>query len=440
LQSVPALNFFQSTMFISDHDERDKSLQRRISATITTTTLLVVLLASISATHTFSAQAATSKVTRGTTSSTDSTKSFTANCLPALKVGQMSCLSLMSTTPIQATFAEMATLDAASTSSIPPYGPNALHKAYNLPTKAATPQTVAIIDAGDDPNAEKDMNIYRQIFGIPVCTTANGCFKKVDQKGGTNLPPPDVGAAGETSLDLDMVSAICQNCHILLVEANSLTAPDLGAAENEAVKLGANEVSNSFGGPEGKGDAQFCNQFFNHPGVVITASSGDSGPGVFVPADCPNVVSVGGTTLEPNGTETAWNTSATVGAGGGCSALFRIPPWQALAIKQGTVTTNCAKRAGADVSAVADPATGVLVVDTFGQIIALHQVGGTSVSAPLIAAVYALAGGAPTATSPSGAIIPWTKIAKGAKCLNSVEGKTYAFQTGLGTPNGIGCF
>lgn len=353
----------------------------------------------------------------------------------------MTCLSLMSTTPIQATFAQITALDAAPADSIPPYGPNALHKAYNLPTHATTQQTVGIVDPGDDPNAETDMNIYRTMFGIPPCTTANGCFNKVDQTGGTDFPAPNAGSTGETSLDLDMVSAICYNCHILLVEANTRTAPDLGTAENEAVNLGANEVSNSFGGPEGNGDAQFCRQFFNHPGVVITASSGDSGsPNVEIPASCPNVVSVGGTTLNPDGTETAWNTSATEGAGGGCGTLFRIPPWQAQAVEQGTVTTNCAERAVADVSAVADPTTGVLVVDTFGQKKALHQVGGTSAGAPIIAAVYALAGGAQNATSPSGAIIPWTQITNGVNCLNAVGETAYTFQTGLGTPNGIGCF
>jgi subtilase family serine protease len=284
------------------------------------------------------------------------------------------------------------------------------------------------------------MNTYRQMFGIPPCTTANKCFTKVDQKGGTNFPIPNIRGAGETSLDLDMVSAICQNCHIILVEANALTAADLGAAENEAVKLGADEVSNSFGGPESSSDAQFCSQFFDHPGVVITASSGDSGsPDVENPANCPNVVSVGGTTLKTDGTETAWNTSATEGAGGGCSTVFAIPPWQAQAVKQGKVTTNCAKRAGADVSAVADPATGVLVVDTFGHPFKSHfKVGGTSASAPIIAAVYALAGGAKNAAS--GAIIPWTQAAQGANCLNTVGGKAYSFQTGLGTPNGISCF
>lgn len=290
------------------------------------------------------------------------------------------------------------------------------------------------------------MNTYRKMFGIAPCTTANGCFTKVNQTGGPTFPAPDAVGAEEASLDLDMVSAICQNCHILLVEANAagpgaLNPADLGAAENEAVALGANEISNSFGGIEGNGGQQFCSQFFNHPGVVITASSGDAGsPDVEIPADCPNVVSIGGTTLNPNGTETAWNTNANEGAGGGCSTLFTTPPWQAQAVMQGKVTTNCAMRAGADVSAVADPATGVLIIDTFQQQKPTHQAGGTSVSSPIVAAIYALASGAQNATTPSGAIIPWTQITKGVNCLNTVGGTAYAFQTGLGTPNGTGCF
>src|SRR5262249_51816716 len=162
------------------------------------------------AAHVFPAQAAISSY------NPTSAMSFIANCPPATE-GRMTCLSLRSTTTVAPTFAKLnnATAlgavvpNAKATGSKAPYGPAALHNAYNLPLMAPTPQTIAIIDAFDDPNAEKDMNTYRQMFGIPACTTANGCFKKVNQTGGTTFPAPNAGWAGEISLDLDMVSAIC---------------------------------------------------------------------------------------------------------------------------------------------------------------------------------------------------------------------------------------
>jgi subtilase family serine protease len=267
------------------------------------------------------------------------------------------------------------------------------------------------------------------MFGIPACTTANGCFKKANQTGGTTPPTTNTSWGVEISLDLDMASAICQNCHLLLVEANSATVADLGTAVDEAAALGANEISNSYGAAEAAGNSTTCNQFYNHPGVAVTASSGDFGLGVESPANCPNITSVGGTTLNTNGTETVWNTSATEGAGGGCSTQIAIPTPEVQTV------TNCAMRAVSDVSAVANPNTGVFVEDTFGQGGGL-QVGGTSASSPIIAAVFALAGG--TANAANSASVPWTNRNNG--CLNTVGGVTYAFQTGLGSPNAIACF
>src|SRR6185312_15425404 len=100
-------------------------------------------------------------------------------------------------------------------------------------------QTVAIVDAQDDPNAESDLATYRSTYGLPACTTANGCFKKINQNGGTSYPTADTGWAGEISLDVDMVSAVCPSCHILLVEATSANMSDLGTAVNQAVTQGA---------------------------------------------------------------------------------------------------------------------------------------------------------------------------------------------------------
>ena len=373
-------------------------------------------------------------------SSTDPSMSYASAC-PHARRGFARCLAMVSTTTVQPTFAApvvgpnsataggSVTPNALPTGSAAPYSPTALHNAYNLPSTAPTIQTIAIVDAFDDPNAESDLATYRSMFGLPSCTTANGCFSKVNQTGGTTYPTTNTGWGVEISLDLDMASAICQNCHILLVEANSASLTNLGAAVNEAAMLGANEISNSYGSAEFAGESTVCSTFYNHPGVAVTASSGDAGPGVNFPAVCPNVTGVGGTTLNPNGTETAWNTSATNGAGGGCSAQITIPTWEVQAV------TNCANHAVSDVSAVANPNTGVYVFDTFGQGGGL-QIGGTSASAPIIAATFALAGG--TAGNASSASIPWTK--RSAGCLNIVGSVAYAFQTGLGSPNGIVCF
>jgi subtilase family serine protease len=309
-----------------------------------------------------------------------------------------------------------------------PYTPSSLHTAYNLPTTASTNYTVAIVDAYSDPNLESDLATYRSNFGLSACTTANGCLTIVNQSGGTSLPGADSGWAGEESLDVDMVSAICQNCNILVVEANSASTADLGAAVNEAVSLGAFAVSNSYGESEYSGEDSDCSAYFQHNNVAITASSGDGGLGVEMPAACPHVVGVGGTTLNSDGSETAWNTSSSEGAGGGCSAYIPAPSWQ------DTSVTSCSNKAVADVSAVADPATGVYVYDSY-QSSGWQTVGGTSASSPIIASVFALAGDASSTTDPASLI--WANYSTG---LNQVDGGTYEYQAGLGTPNGISDF
>ena len=161
------------------------------------------------------------------------------------------------------------------------YGPADLRSAYALSTSGGTGQTIAIVDAFDDGNAESDLAVYRSTFGLPPCTTANGCFRKVDQNGGTRYPRGNAGWAGEISLDLDMASAICPNCKILLVEATSNSFANLSAAVNRAATMGATVISNSYGGGEFAGEDESS---FNHPGVAITVSSGDNGYGVEFPA------------------------------------------------------------------------------------------------------------------------------------------------------------
>ena len=289
------------------------------------------------------------------------------------------------------------------------YNPPDLQSAYNLPSSTAgSGQTVAIVDAYDDPNAESDLGVYRSQFGLPACTTANGCFKKVNQSGGTKYPRSNGGWAQEISLDLDMVSAACPNCHIILVEASSASYTNLGTAVNEAAKLGANAISNSYGGSESSGETSY-DAYYNHPGIAVTVSSGDGGYGVEYPASSPYVTAVGGTSLKRDSTttrgwtETVWSTSSTEGAGSGCSAYEAQPSWQSSVSNITAAPASCGKRAVADVSAVADPYNGVSVYDSYsyqGQSGWL-VFGGTSVASPLIASVYALAGNASTVTAGS---------------------------------------
>src|SRR5579859_4910217 len=250
------------------------------------------------------------------------------------------------------------------------YNPPDLQSAYALPSATAgAGQTVAIVDAYNDPNAESDLGVYRSQFGIAACTTANGCFRKVNQAGGTKYPKNNGGWAQEISLDLDMVSAVCPNCHILLVEASSNSFANLSAAVDEAAALGATEISNSYGGSEFSSETG-DDSHFNHPGIAITVSSGDGGYGVQFPAASQYVTSVGGTSLSKASntrgwTETVWSTSSTEGAGSGCSAYDPQPSWQSSVSNITAAPASCAKRAVADVSAVADPYTGVSVYDSY---------------------------------------------------------------------------
>ncbi|MFD8305788.1 peptidase S8 [Streptomyces sp. NPDC059690] len=339
--------------------------------------------------------------------------------------------------------------DAATPSG---YGPTNLQSAYGLTAAAASNgsgETIAIVDAYNDPNAESDLATYRSYYGLSACTTANGCFKKVSQTGSTtSLPSSDAGWSEEISLDLDMASAVCPKCNILLVEATSATMANLGKAVNEAVTLGAKYVSNSYGGSESSSDTSYDSSYFNHPGVAITVSAGDSGYGAEYPAASRYVTSVGGTALKTSSTsrgwtETVWKTSSTEGTGSGCSSYDTKPSWQ--------TDTGCAKRTIADVSAVADPATGVSVYDSYGVTAGWYTFGGTSASSPIIAAVYALAGTPSSSSYP--ASFPYAKA--GTSALNDVTSGNngsctttylctaqtgYDGPTGWGTPEGVSAF
>jgi len=319
-------------------------------------------------------------------------------CSTVVNAGRVTCYAIRQTDTVQP---PGVSANAVSPNAIPAgYGPSTLVAAYKLDQSKGSGQTVTVVNAYDDPNAESDLAAYRTQYGLPACTTANGCFKKVNQSGSTtNLPPPNAGWAGEISLDLDMVSATCPNCHILLVEATSSTFSNLGTAVNRAVTIGAKFVSNSYGGSEFGSESSYDSAYYHHAGVAITASTGDTNYGVQYPATGAYVTAVGGTSLTSAGntrgwTETVWKTSSTEGTGSGCSTRITKPPFQA------SITTGCANRAEADVSAVADPNTGMAVFDTY-KAPGWQVYGGTSASAPIIASVYALAGTPGASDSPN---------------------------------------
>ncbi|WP_372337601.1 peptidase S8 [Streptomyces sp. MK5] len=374
------------------------------------------------------------------TTSTAHGVSVAHSCAAPTQKNVMACnaLKVVAGTPRSA-HAESDLTAAAAPSG---YGPASLQAAYNLPSAGGgSGQTVAIVDAYDDPNAEADLAVYRSQYGLPACTTANGCFSKVDQNGGTKYPRGDSGWAEEISLDLDMVSAACPNCKILLVEASSATMTNLGTAVNTAVRLGAKFVSNSYGGGESSSDPTFDTQYFDHPGVAITVSSGDNGYGVEYPAASRYVTAVGGTSLRTASNSRGWTDTVWSGAGSGCSAYDAKPAWQ--------TDSGCARRTVADVSAVADPNTGVAVYDSYRQATGWMVFGGTSASAPLIAATYALAGSPSSGSYPASfpyahtsALYDVTSGSNGS-CSGSylcTGTSGYDGPSGLGVPNGTAAF
>jgi hypothetical protein len=346
--------------------------------------------------------------------------------------------------------------------------PEDLHDAYELPLTAPDPQTIAIVDAYDDPNIEADLGVYDEAFGLPACTTANGCFRKINQYGQTSpLPSANTEWAGEISLDVETVHAVCQNCKIILVEAESSWSDDLEESVDMAVAEGADEISNSYGSPGGSsGDA------YDHPGAVITASTGDWGYDNWVspewgeeanfPASAPSVVSVGGTSLYVSGESWAEEVPWVEG-GSGCSASASAPAWQASVPDWAQVGCGT-RRATADVAADADPYTGVAVYDSGDH--GWGTWGGTSLASPIIAAVFALAGGSHGVEYPALTLYRhlgtaglhdivsgsnWG-CAKRAGCTEAEEvancsgelicnaGPGYDGPTGVGTPDGLTAF
>ncbi len=382
------------------------------------------------------AHASQPKMTRADSRSTHA-------CPAVIVVGHKSCMLLKrdGLHPI---------LGSASPNAIPAgvgYGPSQLQSAYNLTSASAADgagRTIAVVDAFDDPTAAADLATYRSAAGLPPVPS----FQKLNQNGQTSPLPSEAPASDdwtlEESLDLDMASAICPLCNIVLVEATNDSGNGLDVAENAAASV-AGYISNSWGGSESSSDTTLDSTDFNHPGDVITASAGDSDFGVIYPATSPNVVAVGGTRLSTASnsrgwTESVWNTSTgSEGTGSGCSTVEPQPSWQtALGL------SGCSRRIDNDVAADADPASGVAVYDTSNGNGGWNEVGGTSASSPMLAAMYALAGNA--GNTPADDIYTHTgdffdvTTGNNGSCspayLCTAE-TGYDGPTGIGTPDGI---
>jgi hypothetical protein len=412
-------------------------------------------------------------------------------CAPP-RLGHRSCLSIGRTR-----FRSLTALSSSGSTSIVPYGelppgtvtPADLRAAYSLPAETAAShlQTIAITDAGGDGTAEADLAAYDKQFGLPPCTKKNGCLRKVNQEGNAKpLPKRKFGWVGETALDLEMAHAICQSCRLLLVEANGESSTpepgkevgDLELAVDTAARLGATEISNSWVEAEAlAGESKESpggyptpaeSAAFDHPGVAITAGSGDCGylneghlfsycPEVVrhanFPASSPDVVGVGGTKLAESGG--TWSATAWSDAGSGCSIFFTAPLWQS-AVASFSATGCESARAVADVSATASEEPGVAVYLGTplekGEPVGWYYFYGTSVATPIVAAEFGLAGGSrgveyPAATlyshaGESSAFYDVTSGSNGscagATICNSVAG--YDGPSGLGSPIGLGAF
>jgi subtilase family serine protease len=354
------------------------------------------------------------------------------------------------------------TSDASPNLSPRGYQPADLRAAYNVTANGSS--TIAIVDAFGYKNAESDLGVYRKQFGLPPCTSTTQCFVKYNQSGSSTGPYPkqDSNWAVETALDLAMASAMCPGCKIILVQANTDSNSDLAAAVAMAASIpGVHVISNSYGSNEISPGSDPSYQPYDgaaSQGIAVTVSSGDSGyygnggPASF-PASTSYVTAVGGTSLHRN-TNGTWSETAWSGSGSGCSIYYYAGqmttnngrPWQ---------PTPCgAYRAVADVSAVADPNTGVAVyAPIFGNFSTWVVVGGTSVGAPLIAGIYGV-NGKPASVNGCGKFLscqPYfytsslNDVKSGSDGSCSISSLCKATQgwdgpTGLGTPNGTSAF
>ena len=340
----------------------------------------------------------------------------------------------------------LARVRSDETSHIKPFanpaglGPADLASAYKLDASKAPTVTIAIVDAFHYPNADSDLATYRSQFGLPPCTKANGCFKVVNQNGAASPLPGNSPANDdwtvEAALDLDMASAACPSCKLVLVEAQDDQGTGLFVSQNAAAALpGVVAISDSWGGPSDGSDVSEDSQFFNHPGVAIfvaTGDNGNTGSTPDYPSTSAHVIGVGGTSLVKSTTAArGWTEGAWSGAGSSCSKLIAKPAFQP--------QTVCAKRAASDVSAVADPNTGLAVFNagSGGWIV----VGGTSAASPFVAGVYARYGLATNDASfayQHAAQFFDVTTGKNGSCGTILcnAGAGWDGPTGIGTPNG----
>lgn len=327
--------------------------------------------------------------------------------------------------------------------------PTQIHKAYNLPNISTNPATIAVVTAYDHPYIKGDLDTYNRTYGLPTFPTCSrtvtkACFTKVSQSGSTSrFPAVNAGWALETSLDVETVHQVCQNCKLVLVEANSNSYNDLMAAVDQARLQGATVISNSYGSAEFAGEATF-DSHFNYPGIAFVFSSGDSGYGATYPASSKYVTAVGGTSLYLNADNTRSAEVVWSGAGSGCSTYESKPAFQ--------LDAGCATRTVADVSAVADPNTGAAIYDSVAYLNqrGWFQLGGTSLAAPIIAGIYGLAGNTSTMpavnaalySAPAGSLYDVVSGSNGScptpyLCTGTIG---YDGPTGIGSPNGIAAF
>ena len=376
-----------------------------------------------------------------------------------VSINRARCLSSISTKSV-------ASPIIASPKSSGFYGPTEFHTAYQLPctpggpvqaicTTPTTygPETIAIVDAGGYASSsgtlEADLQTYTTHYGLPACTTANGCLTIVNQTGASSPLPPNIssGWSDEIALDVEVAHAICQTCKIVLVEANDDTLTNLVAAEDTAASYSPIAISNSWGSTT---DATSYDAHFKRTGMAVVAATGDSGTnsnGQSWPADIPEVVAAAGSTLQLNTNNTWASETLWSGSGGGCSTSYTAPTWQTA--RSDWATNGCSNggRAFGDLVADADPNTGAAVyVDS-----SWLMVGGTSLATPIIAAMYALQGAMPASANAVSTLyqnsssIAFHDITSGSDCTTSGQPNCTAatgfdVPSGLGAPSGLSAF
>ncbi len=376
------------------------------------------------------------------------------------KKGQVACLSIKRTLSMGSVKAMVRPLAFVQPMGGVAYGANQLRYAYSITQKGARYKVIAIVSAYHSESAFQDITDYRAMYNLgPMdhCTDPKEpgmvgtiltavpsgkapCFMQVDQKGAAvgYAQTDDEGWAQETALDIEMATAMCPNCSILLVEAKNASLDNLNIAVGSAARFkNVRSISNSYGGsdtPEFKYPAYAA---ATAKGIAVVASSGDSGYGVLAPASFSSVIAIGGTSLQVDQLGRWASESAWTKAGSGCSDYNKAAAWQPIFM------TGCANKLTADFSAVADPSTGVAVVFEGGW----FTFGGTSVSAPLIAGLYAIGpntGGSPAAftVAHQDQLHDITQGSNG-RCqvlywCNAREG--WDGPTGLGSPNGASGF